>query len=78
MDAVPGNAGSGLVEKSITTSGFDISGLDIITAGTLSNNISFFVQPFINASGSSSLAQSWVRFDNLAKSPWLNFKMGKV
>lgn len=76
VDQIPGNPASGQVEKSVTTSGFDLSSLDIVTAGTLSNNISFFVQPFINAN-SSSLAQGWVRFDNLVGSPWLNVKMGK-
>jgi hypothetical protein len=76
VDQVPGNAASGLVESSVTSSGFDLSSLDIITAGTLARNISFFVQPFIN-SNSSSLAQAWVRLDNLRGSPWLNLKMGK-
>ena len=77
VDVVAGNPGAGVTERAVTTSGFDLSGLDIITAGTLSNNISFFVQPFINTSGSSSLVQSWVRLDNLAGSPWLNLKVGK-
>src|SRR5262249_52784731 len=75
VDKTPGDASSGLVESTITTSGFDITGLDIITAGTLSKNISFFVQPFVGSGGSISLAQSWVRLDNLAKSSWLNVKM---
>lgn len=77
VDVIPGDPSGGLVERAVTTSGFDLSGIDIIAAGTLSNNISFFVQPFINASGSTALAQSWVRFDNLAGSPWLNVKAGK-
>lgn len=76
VDVIPGNPGSGLVERTVTTSGFDQSGIDIVTAGTLSNNISFFVQSFIN-SGSTSLGQSWVRLDNLAGSPWMNLKVGK-
>src|SRR5579863_4104266 len=76
VDKVPGDASSGLVETTVTSAGFDLSSLDIITAGTLSRNISFFVQPFIN-SNSSSLAQAWVRLDNLHGSPWLNVKMGK-
>lgn len=76
VDVVPGNPSSGLVEASVTTSGFDLTGLDVVSAGTLYNNISFFVQPFIGNS-SINLAQSWVRFDNLLHSHWLNFKMGK-
>jgi hypothetical protein len=76
IDQVPGNAGSGLVESSVTTSGFDLSGVDAITAGTLYKNISFFIQPFIGNSG-IMLAQAWARFDNLAGTHWLNFKLGK-
>jgi hypothetical protein len=76
VDLVPGNASSGLVESSVTTSGFDLQGVDVITAGTLSKNISFFVQPFIG-NNSISLAQAWARFDNLAGTHWLNFKFGK-
>jgi hypothetical protein len=34
------------------------------------------VQPFIG-NGNSALAQAWVRFDNLARSRWLNVKLGK-
>jgi len=77
IDNTPGNAASGLRESTISTSGFDFQGLDIVTAGTLYNNISFFVQPFINNSGSSTLAQTWMRFDRLLGTPWLNVKMGK-
>jgi hypothetical protein len=76
VDKIPGSASSGLVESGTAKSGFDVSSIDIVTAGTLSKNISFFVQPFIN-SGSTSIAQTWVRLDNLAGSPWLNLKMGK-
>ena len=76
LDKVPGNGSSGLVEGTVTASGFDVGGIDIVTAGTLSKNISFFVQPFIGNS-SAGLSQAWVRLDNLAKSRWLNLKMGK-
>jgi len=75
VDTIPGNAGSGQVESSVTQSGFDTSSIDILTAGTLSNNISFLVQPFIG--NGSFLAQTWVRLDNLAQSHWLNLKLGK-
>ena len=76
VDVVPGNASSGLVESTVTTSGFDLGGVNAITAGTLYKNISFFVQPFIGNS-SISLSQAWARLDNLAGSHWLNLKMGK-
>ena len=64
VDSVPGSAGSGQVEASVTTSGFDVGGVDFITAGTLYNNISFFVQPFIG-NNNISLAQAWARLDNM-------------
>ncbi len=76
VDMIPGNASSGLVESTVTASGFDVGGIDIVTAGTLSKNISFFAQPFIGNS-SAGVAQAWVRLDNLFKSRWLNLKMGK-
>jgi hypothetical protein len=76
IDLVPGSAASGLVESQVTSSGFDLGGVDVVTAGTLYKNISFFVQPFIGNNG-IALSQAWARFDNLAGSPWLNFKLGK-
>lgn len=76
VDLVPGNPSSGQVESNVTTSGFDVGGVDMITAGTLYNNISFFVQPFIG-SNSISLSQAWARLDNVAGSRWLNLKFGK-
>ena len=76
VDVVPGNASSGLVESTVTTSGFDLGGVNAITAGTLYRNISFFVQPFIGNS-SITLSQAWARLDNLAGSHWLNLKLGK-
>lgn len=76
VDMVAGNPGAGQVESSVTSSGFDLAGIDVITAGTLYKNISFFIQPFIGNS-SISLAQAWARLDNLGGSRWLNVKMGK-
>jgi hypothetical protein len=76
VDATPGDPSSGLVERSVTKSGFDLGGLDVIAAGTLYNNISFFIQPFIGNS-SINLLQAWARLDGLAGSHWLNLKLGK-
>lgn len=75
VDQIPGNGASGQVEASVTKTGFDTGSIDMLTGGTLSNNISFFVQPFLG--NGSFLAQAWVRFDNLAKTRWLNLKFGK-
>src|SRR5580704_4327392 len=76
VDLVSGNASSGLVEASVTNSGFDLAGVDVITAGTLYDNISMFVQACIGNS-SVTLNQAWARLDNLAGSHWLNLKVGK-
>src|SRR5271169_2106480 len=41
VDQIPGNAGSGTMPATTTSSGFDLSAIDLVSAGTLSNNISF-------------------------------------
>ena len=64
-------------EQTITTHGFDLSGLDIWTAGTLYKNISFSVLPSMAEGDSFHFENAWVRFDNLLNSPWLNLKFGK-
>jgi len=76
VDQIPGNAGSGTMPATTTSSGFDLSAIDLVSAGTLSNNISFLAQPFLSNSG-VFIAQMFVRFDNLAGSRWLNVKIGK-
>jgi hypothetical protein len=69
---------SNVLEKKTTTHGFDLSGLDILTGGTLANNISFLLVPSIEGSGSGvGFESAFVRFDNLLHSPWLNVKVGK-
>ena len=57
--------------------GFDISGLDILTGGTLEKNISFLLVPSSDNLGAFHLESVNARFDNLFGSPWLNIKMGK-
>ncbi len=64
-------------EQSVTTHGFDLSGLDIWTAGTLYKNISFQVLPSMAEGDTFHFESAWVRFDNLLNSPWLNVKVGK-
>ena len=64
-------------EVSLTSHGFDNSGLDILTAGTLENNISFLLVPSADETGAFHFESVWVRLDNIFKSPWLNFKFGK-
>ena len=67
--------GSGLTR--LTFSGFDYSGLDILTAGTLEKNISFLLVPSSDETGAFHMESANVRLDNLFHSPWLNFKFGK-
>ena len=77
VDAIPGNAASGLVESNLKMSGFDLSGLDLWTAGTLAKNISFLVLPSSDSTGAFHFESAWIRFDNLLGSRWLNLKFGK-
>jgi hypothetical protein len=61
----------------ITSSGFDLSGLDFHTAGTLEKNISFYVLPSSDSTGAFHFETVMARFDNLLGSSWLNVKMGR-
>jgi hypothetical protein len=76
VDTVPGN-GDGLGEQRITSSGFDISGLDFHTGGTLEKNISFYVLPSSDATASFHFETVMARLDNIFGSTWLNVKLGK-
>ena len=64
-------------EQRMTTTGFNLSGLDILTGGTLEKNISFLLVPSADETGAFHFESVNVRFDNLLKSPWLNVKVGK-
>jgi hypothetical protein len=67
--------GSGITR--VTTSGFDISGLDFHTGGTLEKNFSFYVLPSSDNTASFHFETVMARLDNLFGSPWLNIKLGK-
>ncbi len=75
-DSVPGN-GDGATEQKITSSGFDLSGLDFHTGGTLEKNFSFYVLPSSDATASFHFETVMARIDNIKGSPWLNVKLGK-
>ncbi len=78
VDSIPGGlGGSMLLDKTVTTHGFDLSGVDIWTAGTLFKNISFSLLPSSNSAGAFHFENAYVRFDNLGGSRWLNLKFGK-
>ena len=68
---------TGTGETRLTTTGFNLSGLDILTGGTLEKNISFLFVPSADEIGAFHFESANVRFDNLFHSPWLNVKTGK-
>ena len=61
----------------VTKQGFDLSGLDLLSGGTLSKNISFLLTPSSDIYATFHFESAWVRFDNLFNTSWLNVKMGK-
>ncbi len=69
-DAAPGG-------KTITQTGFDLSGVDFLLLGTLHKDITFGLVPTLDADGTTGLEAAFVRFDNLGHSPWANLKVGK-
>jgi hypothetical protein len=78
VDSIPGGGtGSTLQDKTVTANGFDLSGMDIWTAGTLFKNISFSLLPSSNSAGAFHFENAFIRFDNLLGSAWLNLKIGK-
>src|SRR3984957_2727979 len=74
---VDGAAGVGGNEASVTTHGFDWSGLDFHTGGTLAKNVSFYVLPSSDNTGAFHFETVFARLDNVGGSSWLNFKLGK-
>jgi hypothetical protein len=64
-------------EAQVTTHGFDWSGLDFHTAGTLAKDFSFYVLPSSDNTGAFHFEAVWARLDNIAGSSWLNIKLGK-
>ena len=63
--------------KTVTQSGFDISGVDLLMLGTLYKNITFGFVPTLEDGAGVGIEAAFVRFDNLFKSSWANIKMGK-
>lgn len=63
--------------QQITSHGFDLSGLDFHTGGTLEKNVSFYILPSSDATGAFHFETVMARLDNLLGSSWLNLKLGK-
>lgn len=64
-------------QQRVTSSGFDLSGLDFHTAGTLEKNWSFYLLPSSDPTGAFHFESVWARWDNVMGSQWLNIKLGK-
>ncbi len=77
INKVAVDTATGTGETKITTTGFNLSGLDILTGGTLEKNISFLLVPSSDETGAFHFESANVRFDNLFHSPWMNVKVGK-
>src|SRR3984885_9577066 len=76
-DGAGGSVLTGSAIQRVTTSGFDLSGLDLHTGGTLEKNFSFFLLPSSDPTGAFHFETVMARLDNLWGSPWLNVKLGK-
>jgi hypothetical protein len=76
-EAVDGTAGPMGNEAKVTTHGFDWSGLDFHTGGTLAKNVSFYVLPSSDNTGAFHFETVMARLDNLLGSTWINIKLGK-
>jgi hypothetical protein len=65
------------VAGKVNQSGFDLSGMDLWSAGTLYKNISFVLLPSSDPTAVWHFEAAWVRFDNLKNTPWLNVWFGR-
>jgi hypothetical protein len=77
VDTYTGGAVTGSAIQRVTSNGFDLSGLDFHTGGTLEKNFSFYVLPSSDATASFHFETVMARLDNLFGSGWLNLKLGK-
>jgi len=74
---VDGANGENTALANITTHGFDYTGMDMLTAGTLAKNFSFLLVPSSDETGAFHFESANVRFDNVLGTPWVNIKVGK-
>ena len=64
-------------QQRITSHGFDVGGLDLLSGGTLDKNLSFLFVLSSDENAVFHFESVNARFDNLFGSPWLNLKVGK-
>jgi hypothetical protein len=77
VDSYANGVPTGSTIQRVSTSGFDLSGLDFHTAGTLEKNFSFYLLPSSDSTGAFHFEQVFVRLDNIAHSSWINLKLGR-
>jgi hypothetical protein len=77
VDTYTGGTITGSAVQRVEQSGFDLSGLDFHTGGTLEKNISFYVLPSSDPTGTFHFETVMARLDNIFHSPWLNIKLGR-
>ncbi len=70
-------SGATSTAQRISASGFDLSGLDFHTGGTLEKNFSFYVLPSSDPTATFHFETAMARVDNIGNSPWLTIKLGK-
>ena len=64
-------------QQRVTSHGFDVGGLDLLSGGTLDKNLSFLFVLSSDENAVFHFESVNARFDNLFGSPWLNLKVGK-
>ncbi len=74
--AVDGPNGTTIPEE-VNTNGFDLTGLDFHTGGTLYKNYSFYLLPSSDPTGAFHFESVFARIDNIGNNSWFNFKLGK-
>jgi len=75
--SVTGVNGENTTLENIKTQGFDYTGMDMLTAGTLAKNYSFLLVPSSDETGAFHFESANVRFSNILNSTWFNIKVGK-
>jgi hypothetical protein len=75
--AVDGTGGPNSVVENYKTQGFDYTGMDMLTAGTLAKNYSFLLVPSSDETGAFHFESASLRFSNILGSSWFNLKVGK-
>ncbi len=74
---VDGAGGPNSAVENVKTQGFDYTGMDLLTAGTLAKNYSFLLVPSSDETGAFHFESASLRFSNLFGSSWFNVKVGK-